>query len=177
MDRQFYIPLITVKYCCGIGNAEERGIFMPYLFRRIGEIFGFEFIISMIVSVLGAVHIIPSTAFMGSILAFAQIVLNFAFQFFCLRAYLRRFKKMPGIYYSTNLFATMIFTMVAALLALLDIEPLYAYLFMPMKFFYYAAGMDKFLSAIAVGLIFAAEVPVVFAVVSMIDRKRYFTAK
>lgn len=147
---------------------------MPYLFRRIGEVFGFEFLISIAIGVLGAVHIIPRTAFMGSVLAFAQIVLNLVFQFFCLRAYLRRFKNMRGIYYSTNLFAAMLFTMAAVLLALLDIEPIYAYLFMPMKLFYYVAGIDKFLSAIAVGLIFAAEVP---AVALMTGGKRKFYAK
>ena len=68
----------------------------------------------------------------------------------------------------------MIFMMCAVVLALADVEPLYAYMFMPLKFFCYTAKMDKFLSAIAVSLIFLAEVPVVSAIVSMDDAKKSF---
>ena len=56
---------------------------MPYLFRRIAEIFGFEFCLSIIISALGGIHVIPSTAITGGIMAFVQIVLNLTFQFFC----------------------------------------------------------------------------------------------
>lgn len=156
---------------------KKRGIYMPYLLRRIGEVFGFEILVSMIISVLGAARIIPSTAITGGIMAFIQIVLNLAFQFFCLRVYCSSFRNLRGVYYRTNLFAAMVFIMAAAVLALSGVEPLYTYLFMPMKFFCYVAGMDKFLSAIIVGLIYVAEIPVVSALVPAAGPGRNFAAE
>lgn len=144
---------------------------MPFIFRRLFELFGVGIVLSVIITVLGGMQIIASTHYAGIILAGAQILFNLVFQFFALRAYHRRFRRWRGIYFRTNLFATSMFMMAAMFFSLTEIEPLFTYMFMPFKFFYYCFHIEKFISALLVGLLYILEVPLVSAVISAKKKK------
>lgn len=131
---------------------------MPFLFRRLAELFGAEIILSVVVAVMCMTGVLPGNYTFAAIISAVMLAVNLIWQFIALWAYRRYCGELTGIFYRTNFFAVGMLTIVTSLAAVMNFEPLYTYMFMPFKLFYYMGLCGKYISALLVDALFAAEV-------------------
>ena len=81
-------------------------------------------------------------------LIFAVIIL---FHIYCLRAYIR-FVHNPAVYLKVNVTVFLVFAVINMMLAFINKEPYYTYLFLPYKLFM-VFGVSKIMSAAIINLV------------------------
>lgn len=107
--------------------------YLPRFIKRFIEYFGFEIALSAFASLLFYVALIPqnqTTVFMIPLFVYA---VNAIFQFFRIRRSFAR-NRNKSVYYKINITVFVIFAILNIVLAILNSEPLYTFLFLSFKF-------------------------------------------
>ncbi len=126
---------------------------MPFLPRRILETFLAEGAISAAFTFLFRTAVLLSTRNTVIAAMLLALVINFILLFIFCRGYILSIRKLK-IYYRVNMTVMVILTAVSVAVAYIDIEPIFTWAFFPFKLFYFWLGLDKALSALAVGGMF-----------------------
>ena len=124
---------------------------MPFFKRRFFEYVLAQMVPSVIFTYLFTHNLIAQTYAACVIVCTVCIVGNMAFQFMCLEDYLYS-RESYKEYYRVNLTVFLIYAVVGTLLAYINIEPLYTYLFMPYKLFTFF-NVSKVTSNVVINLL------------------------
>ena len=141
---------------------------MIYLERRIYETLTYHIIASFVVSSLFYFGVLPQGYRLSVLMLGLTALVDIIAVVFFTAIYYKYTNEDTKIFYKTNLLAVSSLIVCATLLALLDsvvsIEPIYTFLFFPVKLGMIAIGMSKIVSAFTFGivLLFVAAVTPLF---------------
>ena len=120
---------------------------MPFLFRRMLETIGFQFLLSLIFSTPFHFGWLPQKVGPIMIAMLLCITLNLIFFFICLKGYLVSVEDIK-CYFITNYLVLFILCTGAVALAIFNVEPLYSFLFFPFQVLNLISECSKAVAAI-----------------------------
>ena len=128
---------------------------MPFFPRRLLETVGSQILLSVAFSLMFHFGIIPQIIGTVTLAMVLCLLIYFVFLFVCLKGYLLSVGNLKK-YFTVNLTVVAILALLSISFAALDIEPLFTWLFFPVKVFTIKLSTIKVVSATVISFLYFA---------------------